>query len=293
MSLGFGIAELFLVILFVLTIVHLLTLKLCSNVLDHRTAPLFIGGWTLIGLLVTAPVFGHLLPEALPVLSLKPWLFALIAVKGALLYVMLVASQDLMKVSLSTRHYVTPLSLGLIAVTNSFLGEELSLQKWGAALGLCALAAAFLLLGHAAELTRQAKIVYAKLVFLVVATNAIDQAVLVETTWYPLLLGSNLVLLALALGLQIKTRSLAVLRDAAFHPMAIAAGAVYAVTELFKFYQKVDINEVTTIAVVQSLTKPVILLLSAYIWKERTVKEQLVWGALAFVISMPMFFDFE
>ena len=83
MTLAFGIAELFLVILFVLTIAHLLTLKMCSNVLDHRTAPLFIGGWTLIGLLVTAPVFGHLLPEALPVLSLKPWLFALIAIKAA------------------------------------------------------------------------------------------------------------------------------------------------------------------------------------------------------------------
>lgn len=293
MTLAFGIAELFLVILFVLTIAHLLTLKLCSNVLDHRTAPLFIGGWTLIGLLVTAPVFGHLLPEALPVLSLKPWLLALIAIKGGLLYVMLVASQDLMKVSLSTRHYVTPLSLGLVAITNSFLGENLPIEKWVAALGLCALAGAFLLLGHARDLTRDAKIVYAKLVLLVVALNAIDQAVLVQTTWYPLLLGSNLVLVALGLGLQIKARDSAILRDAAFHPMAIAAGMVYALTELFKFYQKVDINEVTTIAVVQSLTKPVILLLSAYIWKERTVKEQLVWGALAFVISLPMFVTFD
>lgn len=291
MSLDLGIAELFLVILFVLTIAHLLSLKLCSSMLDHRTAPLFIGGWTLIGLLVTAPVFGHLLPEALPALSLKPWLFALIALKGVLLYLMFVAGQDLMKVSLSTRHYVTPLAIGLIAIVNAGLGEELSTQKWIAALGLCALAAAFLVFGHAAELTRHARLIYARLVVLVVATAAIDQAVLVETTWYPLLLGSNLILMALALGLH--RRNLAVLRAAAFHPMAIAAGVIYAVTELFKFYQMVDINEVTVIVIVQSLTKPVILLLSAYIWKERTVREQLLWGALAFAVSVPMFVSFE
>lgn len=291
MSLMIGTAEFYLVILFLLTIVHLLTLKMCSDVLDHRTAPLFIGGWTLIGLLVTAPVFGHLLLEALPDLSANAWLLALIALKGVLLYLMFVAGQDLAKVSLSTRQYVTPLSIGLIAIVNAGLGEQLSSEKWLAALGLCALAGAFLLLGHAAELTRQARLTYAKLVALVVATAAIDQAVLSETSWYPLLLGSNLVLIALALGLSVRHK--AVLRAAAFHPMAIAAGMIYAVTELFKFYQMVDINEVTTVVIAQSLTKPVILLLSAYIWKERTLKEQLVWGVLAFAVSMPMIIKFN
>ena len=286
-----AMAEIFLVVLFALTIVHLLTLKMCSAVLDHRTAPLFIGGWTLIGLLTSAPVFGHLLVESLPVLSANAWLLALIALKGVLLYLMFVAGQDLMKVSLSTRQYVTPLAIGLIAIVNAGLGERLSPEKWVAALGLCALAAAFLLLGHAAELTRGAKAVYARLVLLVVATAAIDQAVLGQTTWYPLLLGSNLVLVALALGLSARRPS--VLRAAALHPMAIAAGAVYAVTELFKFYQMVDINEVTTVVITQSLTKPVILLLSAWIWKERTVREQLVWGVLAFAVSLPMIVTFN
>ena len=290
MSFSFGVPEIFLVILFALTIVHLITLKLCSNTLDHRTAPIFIGGWTLIGLAVTAPVFGHLLPESLPVFSAQPWLLALVALKGGLLYMMFVAGQDLMKVSLSSRHYVTPLAIGLIAIVNAGLGEELSAQKWFAAIGLCALALAFLVFGHAAELTRNAKIIYAKLVLLVVATAAIDQAVLSHTTWYPLLLGSNIVLLALAMGLH--GRNTAVLKAAALHPMALAAGVVYAATELFKFYQMVDINEVTTIVITQSLTKPVILLLSALVWKERTVREQLVWGALAFAVSLPMFIDF-
>jgi len=37
------------------------------------------------------------------------------------------------------------------------------------------------------------------------------------------------------------------------------------------------------------MTKPVILLLSAMIWKERTVKEQLAWGVLAFLVTLPLF----
>ncbi len=38
-------------------------------------------------------------------------------------------TQDLMKVSLSSRHYVTPMSAGLIAIFNSFLGENLKPQE--------------------------------------------------------------------------------------------------------------------------------------------------------------------
>jgi len=43
------------------------------------------------------------------------------------------------------------------------------------------------------------------------------------------------------------------------------------------------------VIITQALTKPVILVLSAVIWKERTVKEQLAWGAAAFIITLPLF----
>lgn len=286
----FDIAQFFLAALFILTVLHLVTLKMCSNVLEHQTAPLFIGGWTLIGLLLTWPVFGHLLPEGVGALAERPWLVALMVIKGGILYLLLVGSQDLMKVSLSSRHYVTPLALGLMAIVNSFLGENLSWLEWGSALGLCALAAAFLIFGHASELGGSARRVYARLVLMVVATGAIDQAVLSHVNWFTLLLGSNIVLLGL--GLALHGRNLPLLKSAALHPLAIVAGVVYAATELLKFYQMVDINPVTVIVTVQALTKPVILILSALIWKERTVREQLIWGVLAFLVALPMFIDF-
>lgn len=283
------VAQLFLIALFLLTVAHLVTLKLCSNVLDHRTAPLFIGGWTLIGLAASWPVFGHLLVPGLQGLAETPWLIGLMILKSGILYLLLVGSQDLMKVSLSSRHYVTPLAIGLIAVTNSFLGEELSAWKWVSVIGLFGLAAAFLLMGHAAELSRAARFVYLRLVLMVVATAAIDQAVLPHINWYTFLLITNGMLLAL--GLVLHARNLPLLKTAVTHPLAILAGVVYAATELLKFYQTITINEVTVILITQAMTKPVILILSALIWKERTVREQLIWGVLAFAVALPIFKD--
>lgn len=42
--------HLLLLLLFVLTIAHLVTLKICSVRLDHRTAPVFVSVWVLAGL---------------------------------------------------------------------------------------------------------------------------------------------------------------------------------------------------------------------------------------------------
>lgn len=279
--------QLFLVLLFVLTVASLVTLKLCASRLDHRTAPVFISVWILAGLAAVFPVFGHLLGESLPVISAKPWLLGVLFLKGAGLYLLLVASQDLMKISLSSRHYVTPLSLGLVAICNSFLGEDLSPVQWFSALGLCALAIAFLVQGHAADLDRRGRLIYAKLVALTVVLAGLDQLGISELNWYTVLLFSNLAQLGIGLAVGLKHRHL--LRQSLLHPAALLAGTIYAATELVKFYQQVTINPVTAVLVTQAMTKPVILLLSAIVWKERTIEEQFIWGALAFAVVLPMF----
>lgn len=276
---------LLLLLLFLLTIAHLVSLKVCSVTVDHRTAPLFISGWTLLGLLISCPVFGHLLPEGAAAFMAAPALLLLAAFKGALLWFLLVASQSLMKESLSSRHYVTPLSVGLIAGVNSFLGEKLSTQQWLSALGLCLLSAGFFFKGHLSTLSQGAKRDYALLVAISVILAAVDQAVLKSVNWYAYTLATNLVLLALAL-----TRAGAeIARTALLHKSAALAGSLYAATELVKMYQQVAINPVTAVVTVQAVTKPVILVLSALVWKERTVREQLAWGLAAFaLVTLPM-----
>lgn len=281
-------AHLLLLLLFFLTIGHLLTLKACSVRLDHRTAPIFISAWTLLGVALVSPFFGHLWAEGWAKFMAAPHLLALSVLKGALLYYLFVISQELMQESLSSRHYVTPMAVGLVAIVNATLGESLKAGQWIAALGLCALSAAFFFKGHLSDLSRRGKMSYVKLVGMAVLLAAFDHALTKNSNWFSLLLVSNATLLAVSLAL---TRgNAAVLREALLHRMAAWAGIFYMATELVKFYQQVSINPVTAVATVQAATKPVILILSALLWKERTVKEQTVWGALAFAVTLPMFF---
>lgn len=275
---------LLLLLLFVLTIGHLLSLKVCSVSLDHRTAPVFISLWTLTGLALTYPVFGHLLPEGIVQIDARPWLLVVMALKSVLLYVLLVESQSLMKVSLSSRHFVTPLAVGLMAFVNWSLGEVLTPQQWAASLGLCLLALLFLMKGHLADLGRAGRLTYAKLVLLSVLLAALDMKALKSVNWYTLLLVTNAVLLLI--GVVVNRQRRGVLKAAFLSPTAAVAGLFYAATELVKFYQQVQINPVTVVVMVQACTKPVILVLSALIWKERTVKEQALWGGLVFAVFL-------
>lgn len=276
-----------LLLLFFLTIGHLLTLKLCSVKLDHRTAPVFISFWTLLGLAAVSPLFGYLWAEGWAKFMAAPHLLVLCIVKGGLLYILFVISQELMKESLSSRHYVTPLSIGLVAIVNATLGETLQAGQWFSALGLCALAAAFFFRGHLSDLSRSGKIAYIKLVALSVFLSSLDHVLTKNSNWFSLLLVSNVVLLSVSLVLN--RARVAVLKDALFHKYAALAGIFYMLTELVKFYQQVTINPVTVVITAQAATKPVILILSALLWKERTVREQLVWGVLAFIITLPLF----
>ncbi|MCK5518951.1 MAG: hypothetical protein KAI61_06010 [Alphaproteobacteria bacterium] len=280
-------AHLLLILLFLLTIGHLLTLKVCSVKLDHRTAPIFISIWTLLGIAGVSPVFGHLWAEGWEKFMAEPHLLALSVLKGCLLYLLFVISQELIKESLSSNHYVRPMSIGLIAIVNSTLGEQLNMGQWFAALGLCVLSAAFFFKGHLSDLSRRGKITYIKLVVLSVFLSSLDHVLTKNSNWFSLLLVSNTVLLFLSLALNRKR--IAVLKDALFHKAALLAGFFFMATELVKFYQMVSINPVSVVVTVQAATTPVILVLSAFLWKERTVREQLVWGVLAFIVSLALF----
>ncbi len=281
------LAHALLLALFALTILKALTLKLCSIKLDQRTAPVFIGVWVLAGLAATWPFFHPLLSAGLHALAEKPYLLVLCILKGGLLYLTFVIGQELMRDSLSSSNYVMPMAVGLIAIVNSTLGEHLHLSQWVSALGLCALTAGFFFKGHLSDLSREGKLAYVKLVLLSVALAGIDQTVISHINWYALLLVSNISMLSLSLILN-RTRRW-ILRDALFHRSAVFAGVFFTVTELVKFYQQVTINPVTVALTVQSAAAAAVLVLSALLWKERTVKEQLFWGVLAFIVTLPLF----
>lgn len=281
-------AHLLLLLLFVMTIILLIVLKLCSTRLDHRATPLFISFWTIVGLLAVTPFYGHLWDEGFAKMQASPLVLVFAVIKGISLYWLFVISQELTEESLSSRHYVTPMSVGLIALSNFFLGEHLSVGQSISAAGLCLLSVGFFFKGHLSDLSVKGKVSYAKLVALAVFMASLDHVLTRDSNWYTLMWVSNAVLFVLSLGLNIRKPD--ILRAAFLNRYAICAGIFYAATDLVKFYQQVSINPVSVVIMVQSMTKPVILVLSALIWKERTVREQLIWGAAAFLLVILPFF---
>ncbi len=264
-------AHILLLALFALTILYALALKLCSMKLDHRTAPIFISVWSLVGLAATWPFFHPLWHQGLKEFTATPSLLALSLAKGALLYLSFATGQELMHESLSSTNYVRPMAVGMIAIVNSALGERLHVLQWLSAFGICGLAAGFFFKGHLSELSARGKRAYVVLVSLSVALAGIDQTVISHVNWYSLLIVSNTSMLMLCFILNRKRGW--ILRDALFHRSAIFAGAFFTAAELVKFYQQVVINPITVVLTVQSAAAAVVLVLSATLWKERTVKE--------------------
>lgn len=281
-------ANVLLLLLFLMTIILLVVLKVCSTRLDHRATPIYISFWTIVVLVGVMPLYGHLWAEGFAKMQAHPLVFIFSIIKGACLYWLFVISQELTQESLSSRHYVTPMSVGLIALSNFFLGEHLSIGQSISAAGLCLLSVGFFFKGHLSDLSVMGKRSYAKLVALAVFMASLDHVLTRDSNWYTLMWVSNVTLLIFALGLN--ARKPDVLRAAFLNRYAIFAGLFYAATDVVKFYQQVSINPVSVVIMVQSMTKPVILVLSALIWKERTVREQLIWGLAAFLLVMLPFF---
>ncbi|MDD9901880.1 MAG: hypothetical protein OXT65_12965 [Alphaproteobacteria bacterium] len=281
------IANTFLLLLFILSIAKAVAFKTCSDRMDARTTPLIISAWSLLAAVVTIPVFGHLWGNAQHIFMQSPSLLFLCLAKGGILYIWCITSQKLVSLSLSSRIYMKPMATGLIAGSNYFLGERLSRAEWISALALFALSALFFFKGHISDVDRKARVYFVSLVGMSVVLSGMDHVLVSHVNWYALLIVSNVMLLGI--GLCIHHKNIPLLKSAYCNKLALAAGCTYAVAEHVKFYQMVTINPVTTIAVLESLVSPVLMVLSAALWKERTVREQLSWGMAVFVfVAVPV-----
>ena len=278
-------AHVLLVALFGLTIATGLVFKVASHKIDHRTAPAFMCLWVLAGLGLTFPLYGNLWQSGWQALIVQPWLGLLMAVKGVFLWLLFSQKQQLNKMSLSARNYTSPVAIGLIVFTNAAFGEQLATTEFIAAMGLCALGLTFAFKGHLQDLPPNGKTLFGAAVLLTVACATLDHILLTHLNWYVLLVVTNFILLGVVL---VQRGGVGHLRTSLTSPLAIAAGVLFATTELVKFYQTVTYSPVTVVVTVQSATIPVLLILSALIWQERTWREQGLWGLLALGLILPV-----
>lgn len=277
--------ELYIIFFFFISLLKPIIFKVCANNLDHRTAPIFISVFILFGILITLPWFGGLLIEGFEKIGAHYLILFLCMFKGILFWYGTYENQKLKKESLSSTYYVAPLSLAFIACINSFLGEVLEPKQWISIIGLCSVSCLFFFKGHLQDLDPSLKKTYFKLALIFTVLGVIDHYTVFHSNWYTLLFISNLTLLCVCLS---KRNSLEVWKTALFNKMAVMGGATFLVFEFVKFYPMVSMIPVSVILLVQVATTPIVFVLSALIWGERSWQEQFVWGlcSVGFIVLL-------
>ena len=280
-------SSLFIIIFFALAIAKPLAYKLCALKLDHRAAPIFISTYILLGVALTMPWFHDLFVEGIEQLISMPLILSLCLLKGVIFWYASYGGQQLTHNSLSYARYTLPPALAIAAIINVFFGEILTLVEWVAVIGLALSGIAFFLKGHIQDLDHPTKILFVKLVGALVCLIVLDHITISHSNWYVLLFTSNVAVFVVCL---LYRKPLAVWKSAIFSKLGMLGGLLMVTYEFVKFYPMVTLVPVTVMSTVQAAATPIVLVLTAMIWGERTWKEQLIWGVLAIGFILPLIF---
>ena len=69
-----------------------------------------------------------------------------------------------------------------------------------------------------------------------------------------------------------------------------SAGLIYVVSEFLIIFASINILPVSFVTVFFRLAAPIVMIISAYKYKEQTVRNQLIFGGIAFLLALPLIF---
>lgn len=258
----------------------------CAMVFNGKITATAMGVWMLLGSLAMYPLFGHLLADALPTLVAKPWVIPLAITKGLLLWVIIAVEQQLRQQSQSSSEYYKFVSLGILAVVNTFLGETLGNVQLASIGFLAFLGLAFVLRGHLSGLGNTYKVMFAILVLTGSTPGMFDQAVIGTTNWYVQLIFSAL---GITLGSFItKHQEKHYWKDVFTHKVLVGTGLFFLVTETIILYLLITHIPVTIASLIMRLSIPIIMVSSAISYREGSWKTQAIFGLLAYAAVLPI-----
>ncbi|MCL2439540.1 MAG: hypothetical protein FWD15_03430 [Alphaproteobacteria bacterium] len=207
--------------------------------------------------------------------------------KGAFIYYGLKLGTDVARESNSAANFRGFIAISIAAPINAiFLGDNITAIQVLSCIGLGALGLAFFFRGAASELSRKGKIFFAGATLIQAACPVADQIGIPPSNWYMYILISMNTAFAFSVIAYRKMLGEAV---AGFRlPIMWAIGALFAISELVVIYSAGNILGPSLTGTFFVLSAPIIMIGSAYLHSERTPREQLLFGVLAFVIALPI-----
>ena len=259
--------------------------KPCAQYFPAEMSVAFTATWLMLGLFVTFPFFSGSLIENMPEMFNKPY-FWISVTKGVLLWWMIKLQQIINRDSTSTSVFFGFIALALSSLCNNlFFHEGLKLFQIVCICGFGVLGLSFVIMGDARRLSVKGKLAFGIIVLLGAFFSVSDHLVIPQIGWYAhLFISSFAMFIACLLHGITKNDFVNMFKN---KTMA-SAGLIYVVSEFLIIFASINILPVSFVTVFLRLAAPIVMIISAYKYKEQTVKNQLVFGIIAFILALPL-----
>ncbi|MDR0319844.1 MAG: hypothetical protein LBH81_03875 [Rickettsiales bacterium] len=196
---------------------------------------------------------------------------------------------DVRRESNSAATFGMLIAVGAAAPINVWLlGEALPLHKTLSCAGLAAIGVLFFIRGAASELSAAGKIKFFAAVLFLMGCVFTDFLALERSNWFTV---------GAAVAVSYFLASMVSLKggmDKAFvpslkYPIFWIIGIVGVAMLVFAKYAQGEILGASLTYAFIRLSVPIVMVLSAYIYKERTPREQLIFGMASYLIAIPLF----
>lgn len=261
--------------------------KPCIRYFPAELSAAFTSSWLLIGIVLSFPLFGSLLVDNFSSLITSPWLLMSL-IKGILLWFMIKLQQIINKTSTSSSVFFGFIAMALGSLINNiFFSEGLRFIQLFCICCLGMLGILFVIQGDARRLSIQGKIYFMMIIIFGAVFSVIDHLTIPQIGWYPHLVFSSLAMFLCCLIYGISKQDYYnILRNKDI----ILAGSVYMISEFVIIYSSINILPVSIVALFMRSSAPVVMLISAFRYKEQSLINQVVFGTLALVFAVPIIF---
>jgi drug/metabolite transporter (DMT)-like permease len=147
----------------------------------------------------------------------------------------------------------------------------------------------FFLRGPASELSKFGKKAFVLLTLIIILNMFVDGVGVKGLNWYMYSIISSGFSLLIAFIILLFEKKYVYLKELN-SPILIAIGLVFAFGEFVILYSMQNYLPVSIAFLFLRLSAPIVMFVSAYIYKERTPKEQLLFGGLAVLFALPILF---
>ncbi len=257
-----------------------LAVKNVAKHLGANLAPLISAIWFLLGVLFLYPFYKDLLildKIFQPIILLSVF-------KSVVLWLFFDFQQKVMRKSVSSGVFFMPIALGIGAIVNSFFGEDLSGMAWLSIIALFILGVIFFTFGHAKELDYKHKLYFLGLIFCFLYFIVVNHIVISASNWFIHFTITGISFFALSFLMRTSKLEW----KEAFCLRSLIVGLIIMITEIIYCYSMINVMPVSIATLASVFSVPFVMVNSALFYKEKGLKEQLLFGGLAYAFCVPL-----